>query len=91
VKSDDSGIVNVEISEEFKWEILKVYSAHSTDAEELVNSMPCESYMAKEAKVYCEFAYPANKEEKFRQIIEMGVKFPDDPDAKESSNAEQEA
>jgi len=75
MKAESTGIEHFEIGEDYKWRILKVYSSFSEDAQALVDAESGESDTASYGRIYCYYAYPNNKAEKFMEILEKGPKY----------------
>ena len=75
MKTNSTGIEHFEIGEDYKWKVLKLYSSLSDDARSLVEAETGESDTATYGKLYCNYAYPSNKTEKFMEIIEKGPKY----------------
>lgn len=75
MNAGDTGIQHFEIGEEYQWRILKVYASLSDEASVAVEANLTEKDIAKYGKLYCDYAYPSNKQQKFMDIIELGPKM----------------
>ena len=72
MQAGSTGIEHFEIGEDYSWRILKAYASLTDDAKSTIDATPGETDIVKYGKLYCEYAYPSRKQEKFMEIIEKG-------------------
>jgi len=72
VRSGNTGMEGYEIGNEHKWDILKRYAVLTDEAEEEINTAVAATSGAEIFELYCKYAYPSNKKEKFDEILEKG-------------------
>ena len=76
LKNNATGVQYFDLSQDDRWTILKHYAEQSLDAKALVDAEgeKDKSDSGTYGKIYCEYAYPENKAEKWETILEKGKK-----------------